>query len=500
MAAQSSDVEILVHVAAPSRLSDDATYRRLAHAYLAFQPDPDTTFGIVPGPPSPPSDNLDAPLAAQRFRAECECPGAAESSTPARLVPAAQLSFGPDSQDLSFQSAIDNNSSPRLRPSAPAAAPAAAAAAAAATTTITTTTTRAVEAEAAALSQSSWQTPPSQVPDSYPLPGASIITVSPARVLQRFLQQPLAAGSLSREDHDDDGVDQPSPGASIAVLDIPSSLALSAVKQAAPAHGQQEPEQHLAADVIPVTPVAIPPGGLRKREASPSQHEQHAELSCLDVTHISCSFASQQPSSPPRAAAASEPPANKIPKRSHHAVQDDADAADAAAHPLRVLTDGDAVLLESSYPSAAGSAANSLRITPPSPPASVADMDPASLVSPKLDKLARDLSSRYRPVARRHIDPFERGFWLVDCTSWTDTVRHDTWLFLATYLHSGRAGWGVWCRRDDRHHWIRLYCWGHLAKHTYLLLYLASGRQIKAAGAKWLDSGGDVVLEAGGAA
>jgi hypothetical protein len=125
----------------------------------------------------------------------------------------------------------------------------------------------------------------------------------------------------------------------------------------------------------------------------------------------------------------------------------------------------------------------------------VDNIDPADLISEKLAKLARDLSSRYRPTTNRDIEAFERGYWLINCSGWDPDVRFDTWVFLANYLKSGLAGWGTWCRRDKTHDWIRLYCWGHVAKHTYLLLYLASGRQVKTSGAKWYGADGEVALE-----
>ena len=140
-----------------------------------------------------------------------------------------------------------------------------------------------------------------------------------------------------------------------------------------------------------------------------------------------------------------------------------------------------------------------LSITPPSPPVSTADLDdPAALVSPKLAKLAVDLSSRYRPRIVRPLDPLERGYWRLDCRAWTPARRADAWLFLRNYLRSGLAGWAVWCVRDASHDYIRLYAFAALAKHTYLLLYLASGRQVKATGAQWVDGEGCVALQVPG--
>ncbi|UKZ73186.1 hypothetical protein TrVFT333_000827 [Trichoderma virens FT-333] len=123
------------------------------------------------------------------------------------------------------------------------------------------------------------------------------------------------------------------------------------------------------------------------------------------------------------------------------------------------------------------------------------DIEPEDLISDKLAKLAKDLSSRYRPIAKRPTEPLERGYWLLNCTGWSQDTRLEAWVFLANYLRSGLAGWGVWCRRDESHNWIRLYCWAHVAKHMYLLLYLASGRHLKTTGAQWIDGDGEVVLE-----
>ncbi|PHH89815.1 hypothetical protein CDD83_5221 [Cordyceps sp. RAO-2017] len=82
---------------------------------------------------------------------------------------------------------------------------------------------------------------------------------------------------------------------------------------------------------------------------------------------------------------------------------------------------------------------------------------------------------------------------------------------MSNYLRSGLAGWAVWARREGPPDAgagadadeadaaacvrIRLYGWACLAEHTFLLLYLASGRRVKATGARWLDAAGDVALE-----
>ncbi|KAG5926734.1 hypothetical protein E4U42_002988 [Claviceps africana] len=313
------DVEILVHVAAPSRIADDATYRQLARAYLAFRP-------------------------------------TAQEHTPSDNGP-----FISESQELSFQSALDNRSSPRIAPPSP------------------------------------WEAPPSEIGDSYPLP-TGMLRATPTGVLQRYLERDDDAGSS-------DGID------------VPSSIPLP---------------------VIPVTPAPPPASGLPRKRPAP-EHDADADA---DTTHISISSASTDP--------------------------------------------------DTAYPTA------SLSILPPSPPPSVSPLVPSSLISPKLDKLARDLSSRYNPLPHRSLRPLERGHWLVDCRAWSPSARLDAWLFLSNYLSSGLAGWAVWCSRDESRHRITLFCWAHVAKHMYLLLYLASGRELKSTGAQWHDASGEPVIEVPG--
>jgi hypothetical protein len=164
---------------------------------------------------------------------------------------------------------------------------------------------------------------------------------------------------------------------------------------------------------------------------------------------------------------------------------------------IRSSSDTTSTTRHRSAPTPSSNQLDTLEIRSPTPPIGIDTIEPASLVSDKLAKLAADLSSRYRPETSRPIEPLERGYWLLDCTAWTAETRAETWAFLTSYLRSGLAGWGVWCRRDHApdHAWVRLYCWGHIAKHTYLLLYLASGRHLKLTGAEWRDADGEVVLK-----
>ncbi|KJK93082.1 hypothetical protein H633G_03045 [Metarhizium anisopliae BRIP 53284] len=404
------DVEILVHVTSPSKVSDDDTYRHLARAYLAFQPGsrvdiiaPATLLLCPASTPQTPSLN-------QRHRDLHPLPGPPPESSQDYVTPTVEEAFCPESQDLSFQSAIDNRASPPLRAN--------------------TRSSLQRRPQIATPSPSSWNPPPSQISDSYPLPDAGIINVTPTRVLQRYLQKTPSSSPPSPKDH----ARAASPRSSLDLINIPSSI---------PIPSDNEAPTHPKPDIIPVTP--HPPAGLHKR---PLQEDD-----ALDITHISNSFVSS-----PRAESA--PP----PTKSTNAI-----ATATTAHqtdvPLARST-SDTGPIRSSDLSAIELISHTLDIRPPSPETSIVNLDPTSLVSPKLDKLSRDLSTRYKPISARQIDPFERGYWLVDCTSWSDQTRLDTWVFLTNYLRSGLAG----------------------------------GREIKTTGARWFDAEGEVVLEVEGVA
>lgn len=137
-----------------------------------------------------------------------------------------------------------------------------------------------------------------------------------------------------------------------------------------------------------------------------------------------------------------------------------------------------------------------LRIISPDPPVACEHLDSAALVTEKMAKLARDLDleRRYRPLPSsdgRAVRPFERGYWRLNTAGWPAALRHQAWSFLRNYIGAGDAGWSVWCSRDPAPHtWLRLSCFAATVGHTYLILYLASQRQILTTGAVWLDGSG----------
>ncbi|KAF7543076.1 hypothetical protein G7046_g10064 [Stylonectria norvegica] len=441
------EVEILVHVAAPSRAADDVAYRQLAQAYLDFQPQARTKLS--------PAADLPGERRSERNQAYEQAPSHEFATSEPEPV------FDLNSQDLSFQSALDNRSSPRLRLGKYNAAHDVIAPS---------------SQEDSVGSQVSWCAPASQISDSYPMPPAGLMHVSPTRVLQRYLGAASSWGNSTTPSSPSARKRQYSPSTNSGRVDVPSSL---------PAQGDesaQAPEHMSATKIIPATPKPSKqtgaPASLTDNDVAPGQVvDLTSDDIGPDITHISSS--DWKPSSP---RGVSEPP-TKRPKVTQ------------LQHGDLVRSSSDTGPAPSMSNPALEKINNSLEIRPPSPPVGVADIEPSDLISEKLAKLARDLSSRYRPESKRPVDPFERGYWLLDCRTWSLEVRFDTWVFLNNYLRSGLAGWGTWCRRDKPHDWIRLYCWGHVTKHTYLLLYLASGRQLKMTGAGWYGADGEVVLE-----
>ncbi|KAG5955053.1 hypothetical protein E4U57_003788 [Claviceps arundinis] len=471
------DVEILVHVAAPSTLADDAVYRQLARAYLAFQPDVTVKrFSKEEAVDRQDGDKDVCYLQEQHHHHHHKHEDEERAVRDGGMLPPDGL-FGsePESHDWSFQSALDNRSSPPL--GAVQTAP--------------------VANILPSSWPSSWQALPSEIEDSYPLPGTGMIHATPTRVLQRYLEHQGVCASTSPPSSPPVGAPReknlppPSSYGYMDGADIPSSIPVPIeLEKARPLWLRREDDR-----VIPVTPAAV--GGASRKRPAPAgepdeqtpreqqKQEHNAEIG-FDTTHISNSFVSTAspipvvlPAAPPTRQpepSASAPPRKTL-KRIHHQQDITSTAAPAAATPNTATT-----------------------VVPPSPPPSIRTLSPSQLIPPELEKLSRDLSSRYNPLPHRPLDPFERGHWLVDCSRWADGNRRETWVFLTNYLRSGLAGWGIWCSRDEASEGARLklYCWGHVVKHMYLLLYLASGREVKYTGAEWRDGEGVVVVEVKG--
>lgn len=159
----------------------------------------------------------------------------------------------------------------------------------------------------------------------------------------------------------------------------------------------------------------------------------------------------------------------------------------------------------------------------------------------------------------RSLDPLERGYWAVNINIWLQNqIGQDTdlenrpgptsdpdpepelhanvdgpsetdqsrdwgimsfnrfWSFLSNFVgKDARAGWGVWCYLEHAPSreslptatsekvvigrsvpvLLKVYAWGEIAMHTYLLLFLASERRVRKMGPQWRDSTDAVVIQ-----
>lgn len=141
-------------------------------------------------------------------------------------------------------------------------------------------------------------------------------------------------------------------------------------------------------------------------------------------------------------------------------------------------------------------------------------------VTPALQHLVEvsAVAAAFNPIFQaRQLQVCERGHWLIQCQHWSLAEQVAFWESLARSVEN--AGWGVWCTRgDDRQlqtapqnerspvtsinaieeqpfATIRIWCWGEVVKHVYLLLYVASSSKVRKLGLQWIDSNGRVVVQ-----
>jgi hypothetical protein len=111
-----------------------------------------------------------------------------------------------------------------------------------------------------------------------------------------------------------------------------------------------------------------------------------------------------------------------------------------------------------------------------------------------------NLAQCYTPIfVSRDLKQSERGYWTFEITPWPAQLRLDFFQFLAKMIEPGRVGWGVWCTREMAALEVRVYCWGEVARHVYLMLYVASKSKVRKLGLKWIDADGEVVVQMRGA-
>ncbi|TLS29469.1 hypothetical protein PpBr36_00186 [Pyricularia pennisetigena] len=484
------DVEILVHISAPSLAVDDAHYRELASAYLNFEEARITRL---------------------------------EHSPPAALTPPRIHLFGTlESPPLSFDDVLDNVGSPGVKPRQEIQHDGREK-----HSQVTTTE-----------SQQSWEAPPSTVGDSQPYNDITFERFcDPDRFIEYELEKldhgmsvalddtlpALGSGSnrrtqalgasmsptrgSSRQSTSAQGriIVGPSPRRRGASIEVPSSLptAHRRSQRLASSHTSPAASSSSAGRVVSTSPdiTSSPPIPRRLLRPAPrSSADVQASPSLRgDVIEV--------PSSPPTACprhakdvdvsfgsvitcsdrAESEPPPAKktrrMPRKTPQAVgRSTSDIGQQLENHKATDEIPHAHLLDA------------LEVFGPEPPVSIRHVTPDDLLTPQLRKLQSDLGKAKRYSARLQLlqdqmpDPFERGWWILDCSELGDR-RLAAWEYLARYVHAGNAGWGVSLMRESAAtHRIKLFCYGHLAGHMYLLLYMASERRIYDLDCTWTSA------------
>lgn len=146
----------------------------------------------------------------------------------------------------------------------------------------------------------------------------------------------------------------------------------------------------------------------------------------------------------------------------------------------------------------------SLSIRPPEPSPSIDGF--TTHITPLLDRLAGlEVARAYKPVSiARELRVWERGHWALDLSSWSVELQIDFWQKLQEYIGKGSSGWGVWCTREASRGetndapfigTIRVFCWGEVVQHIYLLLYSVSVSKVRSLGLQWIDAEDQVVVQ-----
>ncbi|KAI1733745.1 hypothetical protein F4680DRAFT_381016 [Xylaria scruposa] len=440
------DVEILIHIGAPSRAVDDARYRSLAAAYVAFEP-------IEPVHLYPQSSNHSI-IEDSRHSLAIDEDESSDISWDDRIG-----SFR--SPQASFRSAVDNANSPQMR--------------------ICKVPNRSfLQQIPSPATQASWETPPSFVQDSHPTNYLQCTSLtSPTRVLENYYFQCYEPSSgSSKHDSQSTMLNTPSRYPSQNRGYRPSSKKLISSSQ----------------QMIPCTPHIRGVTEVQSNSREGPEY-QEPEAPVADESDDSVIEETRFLSSPPGLLRADSEPLPKS-RRLDLVTSPELSRAASDVGPQPLSDNKDRVKVEF-LSNKHGYTYESLEIRPPEPPISEHYIEPQDLITDGLRELDRDVGThpRYRPKKQtRLLSPYERGHWLLDCSSWEPQLKYDAWAFLANYIGLGVAGWGVWCKRDPSFMELRVYCWGTVVSHIWYILWLSTLQKIRYTGCSWIDAEGTRVV------
>ena len=480
------DVEILVHATAPSRGQDDARYRALAQAYLNFEAA--TSHRLSNEPELDSEASVDAQASSQ-LQAEYEQSTLEERESEASYRPdedrettSAVLSSisiqnrapGFDSPILSFSSALDNADSPvwhgLLQNSAH---------------------TRPNASQSQHISHAS-----AEVADSQPEVHKTISAFSsPTRILELYLQQVQTSEERSSSFYEiatnEQQIYGPSPDLPCGIqyhhspisetMKGRTSLNSLTPSSPSPQKRQHQRVQRFTRHSKNNTPSTQDPAISTKRKWPESRlDDSHASSSAPTQLSIESSIVTTRTT------------------RSRKRQRMDG-SVDELTRTHKITSTKVSMVTTSSAPSIETKStwAEKLEIRPSPPPTSTKDLTPEMLVTPSLQQIAQKmpLAMLFRPkIQARGLRPMERGHWVVKCGKWDSGVRKRCWKCLGNFIKRGLVGWGVWCVRDEELDTIKVYCWGTIVGHVYLLLYMASESKIKTIGACWIGGDGKAII------
>jgi hypothetical protein len=138
---------------------------------------------------------------------------------------------------------------------------------------------------------------------------------------------------------------------------------------------------------------------------------------------------------------------------------------------------------------------------PPEPKISVEQ--PSTLpsqVTKHLALLKKQQPLRFKPTKSRYTpNPDDRGYWVIDCSLWTSNQQQKFWHNMSEQIEAGRLGWGATLHREAGSSRalgkVRVYCWGEVVEHMWLVLWLCSRAKVVGSGLKWYDADGVAVFE-----
>ncbi|KAK3362933.1 hypothetical protein B0T25DRAFT_445293 [Lasiosphaeria hispida] len=441
-------MEILVHVAAPAKAVDDVAYRTLARAYLDFEP------------ASRISVHLDQTPMHDVSAAETSYAGNSLWQVGGGTIPSSSMNGGVvESPNISFRSAFGNLDSPRLRQ---------------------------LEGEYTLDSQLSFIAPPSVIQDSLPENNLAISQYcSPTRILEHY----LSAFDSSQSDS--------SPVLQRRVLPTTEHSSECQSPAKSPSGEKEGPRSEVRQHTQPAFQSIFDAG----EKGRGRRRSYSAQPSMIDETRIASSYPSQPPEAPIEEVipssitrADSEPP-TKRPRCSPAPVLGNILAR--SSSDIAPRQDRDNAHRGRAQPPQHLQTLHHLEVVAPDPPVSLHTLQPKDVITDAVAKLARQLGlkERFQPQSQsRPLRPFERGYWLIDCSSWAEDLKQSAWLFITQYVESGSAGWGVSCTRDKAFTRIRLYCFGCVVGHMYLVIYLMSQRKMLEVGMSWVAADGKPIL------